>query len=216
MLERKSFTQEEFITGRTLFDLAKGCLKNIKKAMSVIVSKIKHGKPVNSGQTMEDVYKEVLDEMYKLLKGKPSLQEENPDSSDHDEDEQAKPASSDRPHDWVFNGWMAFLLFGPTAPARQQLNLTTMGDPPTVSEDGTKKDKKQFGREAHRNQEAVEKSEERKRGGPDRGMTVLERTTVARVHQVEAQLHGKSKEHPAHPNHLLLSCFFLLACRGDT
>jgi hypothetical protein len=73
---------------------------------------------------MEDYEKHILDRMYLLLDGKldvkgPEESKNNEDDDDNgggDRDEvRGDSALPDRPENWMFHGYISFLLDGPTA-----------------------------------------------------------------------------------------------------
>ena len=70
VLEAKNFTSSILTTGRNLMDMAKNSTRNIKKLISLVLPKLKDGKPKCSGQTMEQVLEQTREEMWRLLKGK--------------------------------------------------------------------------------------------------------------------------------------------------
>jgi hypothetical protein len=183
VLEKKNFTGVDFVTGRALFDTAKSTTRNLKKLMSLTLPKLnKSGTPSESGHSHDDIYKQVLDEMFVLLKGRETVDDmDGDDDCSEKEDEEEEPTKKGkRPVNWTPQGWMAYLLFGPTAPASQRLNLTTLGDPPVA--DG--ESKKKYGREQNRKNQARQKLVQREHGGKERGqprMSVGERISLARV-----------------------------------
>ena len=134
LLEMTTFNKTNFITGRNLLDRAKPTLRNVKKALSILIEKTKDGLP--SGTSLEDVYKDVLDEMYVLLKGKSNsfLSEEGEDSENEEvsgsKKEHTDVRNGGRPNDWFFSGWFTLLLFGPTSPRGNQINILSLSDPP--------------------------------------------------------------------------------------
>jgi hypothetical protein len=189
MMEKASFSGSRFIKGRALVEKAKITMRNVKKAMSMLTSKLnKNGGGLASGHSMEDLYKEVLDEMWLLLKGNDIVSLEASDceevvvSAEKQKSKATEKKNSKegekcvRPSDWTFPGWFVLISFGPTAPKEQQLNLFTLGDPPETG------DKKQYGRSAQRKETAKQSERDRKVGsGTDRGMSASEKIAMANI-----------------------------------
>jgi hypothetical protein len=188
ILEKASFADKKFIQGRALLDLGKTTMRTVKKALAILISKLKPCGGLDSGNSVDDLYKIVLDEMYVLLKGRTALKEdislEASDDEDEAEEGTRKAAAqntnkttkkSDRPSDWTFNGWFVLLMFGPTAPKAQQINLLCLNDPPKDE------DKKKYGREAQRTEEKVQNEKERSRGGGERGLSMNEKIGVGNL-----------------------------------
>jgi hypothetical protein len=189
VMEKTTFSDKApLVPGRYLLPQAKLAARNVKKAMSIAAPLVDaNGDPKKSGARKEDVYKIVLDRMYELLKGRAFLDENLEGSDDEggkgntdDEDE----ANNVRPNRWFFPGWMAFVLWGTLAPPSERNALTTMGNPPASESDS----KSKYSRATQKKKETLVKGEERQRGGTDRGMTVMEKIGVAKLHQVEKQL----------------------------
>ena len=73
ILEQAGFNDKKLITGRALFEMAKSTIRTMKKALAIMTSEMKPGKPFASGNNEADLYKKVLDQMYLLLKGKSAV-----------------------------------------------------------------------------------------------------------------------------------------------
>jgi hypothetical protein len=76
--------------------------------------------------------------MFNKLKGKysvvgPGEEPEEEEAADEAEaaadDTETPPSKGQRPVNWFFNGWYAFLLYGPFAPPDKQINFIKLGDP---------------------------------------------------------------------------------------
>jgi hypothetical protein len=93
----------------------------------------------------------VLNDMYVLLMGKTSVDDEVDIGGEDDGEDVANDGK--RPAGWFFHGWMAFLLYGPLAPVSQRIPLlevyVSLGDNKTSS-----------GRVAQRKQGAQDKATE--------------------------------------------------------
>ena len=146
VMECKDYSNPSvLVSGRTLLNQAKAILKNMKKANSVTLPYLDEGgNPKESGQTMEDVINNMMDDMYELLEG-PDADEDSDDEDKENDGSKSAPSSnkkrrvddgdsgggdssdggdedpqpSTRPHGWRFKGYVAFLfsylvLFGKT------------------------------------------------------------------------------------------------------
>ena len=147
----------------------------LKKAVAIALPMLKpDGTPKESGKPLEDVLEAVRWRMWlteKLASWKStsvvhSVDEESKDSSDDDSADPARLKEEDCPDDWIFHGWMAFVLYGPTAPKERRIDLLLLADPPT---DG---DKKKNGRDHKKQVKAEERKRERAYGGSERGLSV--------------------------------------------
>lgn len=144
ILERTHFKLDsKLITGRTLHSLAGNCLRNIRKATAILmlldcVTKVNdEGVQVTSGTSIDEVKNRVLDAMYVELKGKTSFEDPLDDGGD-DQDQcdsgnlvEICTSTDDdkmRPDDWFFDGWMAFILFGPFVNVVHRLPIMMIGD----------------------------------------------------------------------------------------
>lgn len=199
LLERANYNNGALIQGRNLYDTARNTMRNLKKAIAFYQGRLGPDGCLPSGTTEEDLLKGVLDDMFSLLKGKPALiGSTNPGREEDDDIEEEKASenngeeeeSSKRPDDWLFHGWFAFLLFGPSAPKQQQLNVLTLGDP----KPNGKKGKAKYSRKAQREEEGNTREKERSiQAGRNRGYTVNERINIAAMYQREREYkQGKS------------------------
>jgi hypothetical protein len=142
-LERNVFTKNStLVTGRTLQPSGNDAHANVKKAFSHALILIKRdGSPKESGDKRPDLEKKVLDWMFNKLKGKysvvgPGEEPEEEEAADEAEaaadDTETPPSKGQHPVNWFFNGWYAFLLFGPFAPPDKQIDFIKLGDPKRV------------------------------------------------------------------------------------
>jgi hypothetical protein len=152
VLERTTFTKPLLMKGRKLFTDANVALKNIRKALGVLknipgVTFVDDELQYASGLSEEDIKERLLDAMHQLLNGKTSVEDKS-DVSDlvaDEEEENNDPSSTEtntesndepvgvvlvRPPGWFFQGWMAFVLFGPFAEPAYRLDLFTIGTHP--------------------------------------------------------------------------------------
>jgi hypothetical protein len=132
VLENTTKTSKELVKGRKLFNDANTALKNIRKAWAVLkdlpeVSFVDNEIEYKSGVTAEEVKGKLLDGMHQLLKGKTSLDKNNKEEEDEDNTAINNFADQPRPAGWFFQGWMAFLLFGPFADEKERLDLISIG-----------------------------------------------------------------------------------------
>jgi hypothetical protein len=122
--------------------------------------------------------------MYVNLKGKSGGDDGGEEVAGEEATEEAesatkrgkRPASTERPLSWTFDGWYAFIIFGPFAPPNQAIDLLRLNDP----NDG---EKMQNGRAARQEIEAKEKEAQRSRdvGNPNnpRGISLKDRVAIA-------------------------------------
>jgi hypothetical protein len=132
VLENTTKTSKELVKGRKLFTDANIALKNIRKAWAVLkdlpeVSFIDNEIEYKSGVTADEVKGKLLDGMHQLLRGKTSLDKNNKDEEDDDNAAINNFCDQPRPAGWFFQGWMAFLLFGPFADEKDRLDLICIG-----------------------------------------------------------------------------------------
>ena len=179
VLERsvKDKPESPFVSSRSLFNSARNCLANIREMIAVVSYWTKEGMPKKSGENWDIVLDRVLDHMWKHNEGKEqakdtklvAVSEIGASYKAQQEGEKGKEAAAvkERPNGWTPQGWMAFLLFGPTPYKSQLLPLTQVGD--AQPKEG--ESKKQFGRKSHRENEAKEKDIIRNNDPQDRGMS---------------------------------------------
>ncbi len=103
--------------GRLIYSMAQNALKHGKKALSIEMDAYVDGK-LPSGWNDDDLDEHILDGMWRLLNSNPVLDvdddKHSEDVDDNDDDaaaSQAAPNVQERPLDWVFPGWAAYLLF---------------------------------------------------------------------------------------------------------
>ena len=106
------------IDGQAIYTLAMNALKNGKKALSFEQSAYKDGK-VPSGWNNDDLDDYILDGMWRMLTGAKVIDVEaepqvNADDEAENEGVANDEGNSDRPESWIFQGWFAYRLFGPT------------------------------------------------------------------------------------------------------
>jgi hypothetical protein len=177
-LQKTSFkSTAPLISGRNLLSAGNEALRTVKKAISIAKPLLNEdGSPKDSGTTHADIIRTVLDEMYATLSGRRSIDDEAEDDANDEAADEAEDGRQ-RPNDWFFNGWFAFLLFGPMAPPNKRLDLFLTGNP---ANDGNHKSS---GRSAFRQRDAEDKEKERSQGGSsDRGgLTMRDRISLANL-----------------------------------
>jgi hypothetical protein len=188
VMEKTTFQQNgPLVTGRLLHEQAILSLRNMKKALFFAMPKLKtmieNRAANNSGNVIEDVYKHVLDEIYKLLKGGEAVEDEATDDAATEENAESIETttggnattitgnstgdSCGHPDGWFFPGWMAFYLFGPLDISAYRVNILELSDPKYG-------ENKSHGQAAARAAEAEEKDKERgAAGGNERGTSSL-------------------------------------------
>ena len=125
LMERTSIKQHSaLVSGRPLFDASMEALRHMKQANAFALPLVNNdGEPMVSGDSIEDVYNKVLDKMYNHQKNK----EKGITCDEDDDDENAEGCQ--RPEGWRFKGWMAWVLFGCTAPKERQIDLLSLTNP---------------------------------------------------------------------------------------
>jgi hypothetical protein len=198
ILERTSFKEDSvLISGRTLYSIGKGCLRTIRKALACLSNLAEveaihsEGITYKSGVTESEVKERLLDEMFKLLKGKASLDDEPEDFGEEGTDDN-KPAADNevdnennleqRPSNWFFHGWIAFNLFGPFAPTKRRLSLLEIGK---NENDNKKKSSRATSRIAEKSEKAVERDAV---AGIERGVSFNNKISLANLEMKRA--HG--------------------------
>jgi hypothetical protein len=151
------------------------------------------GTPKETGnRTIEEICELLLDDMYEFLKGKQNLDDEKAEDSGTEDLELNEDAGEDtttgRPANWVFHGYMAFVLFGPLATESRRLNFFLNGDPPAWN-------KKSFGRAAYRKKEQKQIQVQRNIALSDnRGMTLGERVQIASLELQYSRVEQEGRE----------------------
>lgn len=145
------------ITGRMLFTMAQGALKNMKKTLAVLLQMPEvtaitpFGCEYKSGISEEEVKIILLQNMYIEFKGKDDEQDD-----DNDEEQQNNATNeindsidveknSVRPDNWYFNGWFAFCMFGPFVEEKDRITLLEIGG--TKSDNNLENGRKQVRKE---------------------------------------------------------------------
>mmetsp|Transcript_2097 Transcript_2097/g.3084 ORF Transcript_2097/g.3084 Transcript_2097/m.3084 type:complete len:458 (+) Transcript_2097:61-1434(+) len=154
VLERKFFKGKELMKGRALYDLAAQSLRTIRRACVKVKKYINEdGSIKESNRTIYDVATLILDDMYEELKGRNQIYDVeddesdkkegeckdkdgdtvNNDSNNHEREGAIKVPDGDfsakrRPEEWMFAGYMAFMLFGPLAPYERRIDFLKLKD----------------------------------------------------------------------------------------
>jgi hypothetical protein len=125
-----------------IYSLAQNALKHGKKALSIEMAVYVDGK-LPSGWNDNDLDEHILNGMWTLLHNSPvvDLDEDrhSEDADDNNDDaaaSQAAPNFHEHPQDWVFPGWMAYLLFRPRAVSGFKSPLFELGDWPKNKKNG--------------------------------------------------------------------------------
>jgi hypothetical protein len=128
------------VTGRNLHSIAMSALANLKKALAIlknmpeVAELTPMGVEYRSGVTEMEVKLKLLQLMFAELKGKTDGYIEESDSISASagaigdsvgEEKDATPTV--RPTTWFFNGWLAFVFFGPFVPEDKRLTLLESG-----------------------------------------------------------------------------------------
>ena len=118
------------------------------------------GKPKHSGHTIDDVANSLLDDMWKILKGKAEL--DNIEDNYKEDDDEFYDADDGMPNKenvprkegWMFQGYITLMFYGPFAGnLERQLDFFVIGDP---------KPGKEYGQIAHRKKLAEQNDKQRK------------------------------------------------------
>jgi hypothetical protein len=133
LLECTTFTGPDLMRGRKLYNDGKGAMLNIRKALALLkelpeVTFVDDELVYKSGVTPEEVKEKLLDSMYKLLKGKTTVDKNKKTNKNTTGTTKTGPVPPEYcPYGWFFQGWMAFVIFGPFAEAKDQLDLMYLG-----------------------------------------------------------------------------------------
>ena len=184
VLERSVKDKEEspLVSSRTLFTNARNCLANVREMLSVVAYWTKDGQPKKSGENWDIVLERVLDHMWKRNQGKEAakntklipvedLQASYKSAQEQEKNGEKKGATNDlkeRPNGWIPQGWMAFLLFGPTPYKSKALPLTQVGDLQAKEKDAKKKQGRQSARDNTMKEKAIIRNNDSEN---ERGMT---------------------------------------------
>lgn len=121
MLKRKSVNSDTTLSAWAIQSYAETALKNCKKATYLGQQFIQSDGNLPSGWSRQDYFSKVLDLMYDKIsnetKGKKVL----------DGEERDEIKSNERPPHWVFNGFMAFVLYGPLASEELKSSIMSGG-----------------------------------------------------------------------------------------
>jgi hypothetical protein len=166
LIQQASKSSEALLTGRTIKQQDDAVIQNGKKALSIALKYLDKKSELDpSGNKMEDYEKHILDEMYLLLEGKFDIKGAEESNNDNDDDEgigdddeaRGGGASPGRPENWMFHGYFAFILCGPTADKDYKSDIWADKEvEPPLPGQGKKGD----GRSAQRKAEMDEKKKE--------------------------------------------------------
>jgi hypothetical protein len=109
MLKRKSLNSECIFSMRSIQSYAETAVKNCKLATSFGKPFIKSDGSLPSGWSRLDFLNKVLDLMYDKIRNEPKSKKIESG------EEREVVLSATRPKQWIFNGYMAFVLYGPLA-----------------------------------------------------------------------------------------------------
>jgi len=225
-MQRKFPNSPAKISDNTLYRQATSSLRNIKKAVAIANEYLIEG-TLPSGKNNDDWCEHVLSEMYKqqhtlltntmLLDDDDEEEDVSPDDAPPDDDapgeeeihDESKINHSDsnttqqHPPGWFFEGWFAFLLWGPMAAKEEQSSLLQVGDYFIA------RGPKGNGRKAARAVRAAERSADRSRGavaclqadptgqGGIRGLSVEQQLRFVSVIQCQNNAVERQKENTA-------------------
>jgi hypothetical protein len=207
VLEKTTFTNNSLMRGRKLFNDGNGALKNIRKALALLkelpeVTFVDDEIMYRSGVTPDEVKVKLLDAMHLHLKGKTSVDESEQmkkkggtdENSSEVEVEEAEEPPAIRPAGWMFQGWMAFVLFGPFAEKKDRLDLLYCG----IHENDGKK--QLSSRRALRREEAAAKDAQRlanvdkRNGDASRGIPLPSQINMAALQVKKKELDMRQLE----------------------
>jgi hypothetical protein len=173
--------------GRLIYSMAQNALKHGKKALSIEMDAYVDGK-LPSGWNDDDLDQHILDGMWRLLNNSPvcDVDEErhSEDVDDNDDDAAANQAAtnvSERPSDWVFPGWVAYLLFGPRAVTGFKSPLFEIGDWPKNKKNGNNGG----GGRAEQRKAAEAQADTVRVNTAGRGVALAERKELVNIAQME-------------------------------
>jgi hypothetical protein len=199
LLERKTFTSAELVTGRTLMERSMLGLRNYKKAGSLVGKYLDdNGSPKLSGWDMSKVWTKVLDDMWDMLMSKKNDETKSPDEveqssreralfSSDEEDDDTPTDRVTRPAEWFFPGWMAFASYYPTSEnkaADRAMDFLGIKEP-------TEMEKKKLGRSTARVEKEKAAEFERTRDA-NRGMSKVEEVLV-KTCEIQGAMHQSTK-----------------------
>ncbi len=109
------------------------------------------------------------------------------------------PALPSKKSNWIFTGWMAFVMWGPLAPENQHLDIFRIGDVP-------KEDKKASGRSINRKKIKTENSIVRELGSDvGRGLTVQNQVHLATLALGQERFVQSQRESSMISTHLVMN-----------
>lgn len=109
MLKRKSINSKDVFSERSITSYAETAMRNCKNAYALGKQFIQADGSLPSGWSRKDFFDKVLDLMYEKTSNEPKGKKVS------DGGDRAEILAKERPKRWVFNGYMAFVLFGPFA-----------------------------------------------------------------------------------------------------
>lgn len=109
MLKRKTINSSEAFSPRSITTYAETALRNCKNAAAFGKQFMDPNGSLPSGWSRENYFDRVLDLMYTKITHEPKAKKAL------NADARVEILSKKRPDGWVFNGFMAFVLFGPLA-----------------------------------------------------------------------------------------------------
>ena len=109
MLKRKTLNSNQAFSPRSITTYAETALRNCKNAIALGQQFFDSNGLLPSGWSRQNYLEKVLDLMYDKITNEPKARKAL------DGDIRADLMSKKRPTGWVFNGFMAFVLFGPLA-----------------------------------------------------------------------------------------------------
>jgi hypothetical protein len=108
MIKRKTINSDGIFSARTIQNYADTAVRNCKLATAFSVHYMQDG-CLPSGWSRKDFIDKILDKMYDKLSTKPKSKKII------NGEEREELLTQQRPPLWVFNGFMAFILYGPLA-----------------------------------------------------------------------------------------------------
>jgi hypothetical protein len=155
----------KLLNGRNIYERALTVVKNCKMATKFHDDYQNPDGTNRSGKATEDVLMHVRQKMFVYLKGAV-----NSKSNSRKKEEEKALTEDDMPPRWLFNGWFAFVLFGPQGISTQRLSC--------LSKDG--KDVPKASRAVVKAKEAEAKCATRRADDSGtRGMSVQDQLTLA-------------------------------------
>lgn len=179
IIECTTFTSQEVMKGRNIHGRQLAVSRDFRKAESIIYKRIKKedGSIKHSGKNWSDVINGHLDDMYALLNNVIIVDDSDDDDDNDDEDDAAnttataRKTTDKRPTDWVYDGFLAYMTFGPFPWCRhQRANLLNFESDP-VGKSAKKKSSRKSARKEKEAHDAFERSRDSKRGKPAPSLT---------------------------------------------